>query len=65
MKHIGNIIAGTGLTGAVLGICGYDSQPLICGVAAVIGLLLLYIGYQISRGYADQEDVLEGSRHEK
>lgn len=67
MKKIGNIIAGTGLASAILGICGYDSNPVIAGIAILVGLALLYGGYRIEGSYTEREDILGSSvdKHEK
>lgn len=64
MKKVGNLIAGTGLAGAILSICSYDSSPLF-GLITIVGLALLYIGYQISDGYTDEEDILGSDADQK
>lgn len=70
MKHIGNLIAGIGLISSILGICGYDSSPLLGGAVAVVGLALLYLGYWICDSYTDHENILGSTvdrkdKHEK
>lgn len=46
MKKLGNALFIIGMTGFVLGSCGYDGQPVICGIAALAGILIAYAGYR-------------------
>lgn len=61
MKKIGNLIAVIGMIGGILGVSGYDSNPLIGGVMAVIGLVMPRGGYWISNNYIDAEEILGSS----
>lgn len=62
MKRAGNVIAGIGLTGFILGACGYDGSSAVCGVAVIAGLGLLFFGYRLSGEYADYEDIIEDKK---
>lgn len=57
MKHVGNILFAVGMTGFILGSCGYDGQPVICGIIALVGILMAYAGYRIREGVCDFEEV--------
>lgn len=47
MKKVGNALFIIGMTGFILGACGYEGQPVICGIAALAGILIAYIGYKM------------------
>ena len=49
MKYLGDIIAGIGFVGMILGFCSYDTNPVICGAVGVIGTLLIWIGYNVDK----------------
>lgn len=51
MKYLGNIIAGIGFVGMILGFSSYDTNPVICGAVGVIGTLLIWIGYNVDKGW--------------
>lgn len=49
MKYLGDIIAGIGFVGMILGFSSYDTNPVICGAVGVIGTLLIWIGYNVDK----------------
>lgn len=49
MKYFGDIIAGIGFVGMILGFSSYDTNPVICGAVGVIGTLLIWIGYNVDK----------------
>lgn len=49
MKYLGDIIAGIGFVGMILGFSSYDTNPVICGAVGVIGTLLIWIGYNVDQ----------------
>lgn len=49
MKYLGDIIAGIGFFGMILGFSSYDTNPVICGAVGVIGTLLIWIGYNVDK----------------
>jgi hypothetical protein len=57
MKKAGNVIFVIGMTGFILGSCGYDSQPVICWIIAMVGILIAYAGYRISEGVFEFEEM--------
>lgn len=61
MRRVGDVLFVTGMSVFFLGLSGYDSNPVECAIAAVIALVIAYIGYQISDDvvvYRD-EDILD------
>lgn len=69
MKWLGNVLTGIGLTGMILGLAGYDSAPVYCAIIALVGIILLGIGYELSHQFVDREEVIgseiQRNRHEK
>lgn len=57
MKKAGNALFTVGMTGYILGSCGYDGQPVICGIIALVGIVMAYAGYRIRKGVCDLEEV--------
>lgn len=49
MKYLGDIIAGIGFVGMILGFSSYDTNPVICGAVGVVGTLLIWIGYNVDK----------------
>lgn len=46
MKKLGNALFIIGMTGYILGMSGYEGQPVICGIEALAGILIAYVGYR-------------------
>lgn len=44
MKSSGNVLFTIGAILFVLGACGYDGQPIICGIMVLAGLGMIYLG---------------------
>ena len=69
MKWLGNVLTGIGLTGMILGLAGYDSAPVYCAIIALVGIILLGIGYELSHQFVDREEVIgseiQRNRHGK
>ena len=38
-----DIITTVGLIFFILGVCGYDGQPVVCGIVSLIGLMVVYV----------------------
>jgi len=51
MKKVGNLLMGVGITGFILASCGYDSNMIVCGIIAAIGIVVCYAGYRIGNAY--------------
>lgn len=49
MKYLGNIIAGIGFTGMILGFSVYETDPVIFGTIGLIGTLFIFIGYNVDK----------------
>lgn len=45
MRRVEDILFTFGMTVFIIAACGYDGQPVICGITSMIGLLLAYLGY--------------------
>ena len=45
MRRVEDILFTFGMTVFIIATCGYDGQPVICGITSMIGLLLAYLGY--------------------
>lgn len=57
MIKTGNILMVSGSTAAILSACGYDGQPVIGGIAFLIGLALLGIGNKLKKIQSEREKV--------
>lgn len=57
MKKAGNILFAVGMTGFILGTCGYDGQPIACGIIALVGIVMAYAGYRIREEVCDFEEM--------
>lgn len=55
-KTIGSVLFVIGMTGFILGSCGYDGQPVVCGIIALVGIIMAYAGYRIRKGVCDLEE---------
>lgn len=46
MRETGNVLFIIGVTLFILGSCGYDGQPVLCGMMVLAGLGIAYLGYR-------------------
>lgn len=59
MKVLGDILFPVGMVGFFLALSGYDSCPLGCGIAALVLLLVAFIGYRIDGEMVEYEDIVD------
>lgn len=49
MKQLGSTIFIIGFTGFIIGVCGYDSNPVVGFITGIIGLAITWTGYQMGQ----------------
>lgn len=59
MKVLGDVMFLGGMVGFFLALSGYDSCPVGCSIAALVLLLVAYIGYRIDGEMVEYEDVVD------